>query len=145
PIACFLSAEALPTQNLTPDRLNNKAQDLTPCSFLSCLGFHDRYHEVTGITQQVIGAFRVSPTCFFSYWNDPAIREAFLLADLVVAPTCFIEFGQNVFSAGVSFSNHGSTTRVVRTKVRNGLIYNTGERREATGNRKKDMIVSPGS
>jgi hypothetical protein len=35
-----------------------------------------------------------------------AVREAFLLADLIVIPTGSVQFRQDVFSTGVGFSDH---------------------------------------
>jgi len=74
--------------------------------FIGGLGFHDGNREVTSVTQQIIGAFWVSPARLFSHRHDSSVREALLLADLVVIPARCIKLWQDIFSAGVSFGDH---------------------------------------
>jgi hypothetical protein len=74
--------------------------------FVRWLGFDDSQHEIPRVTQQVVGAFRRTPTRLASYDDDASIGEAFLFAYLVVVPARAVEFRQNVFSAGVGFGDH---------------------------------------
>jgi hypothetical protein len=55
--------------------------------FKSRFGFDDREHEIAGIAQQVVGAFRGPAVGLTSRHDDSTIRETLLLADLVVVPT----------------------------------------------------------
>jgi hypothetical protein len=74
--------------------------------FVRWLGFDDSQHEILRVTQQVVGAFRRTPARLTSYDDDACIGEAFLFAYLVIVPPRAVEFRQNVFSAGVGFSDH---------------------------------------
>jgi len=74
--------------------------------FVRWLGFDNRQHEIPGVTQKIVGSFRRTAARLASYDDDASIGEAFLLAYLVVVPASAVEFRQDVFSAGVGFSDH---------------------------------------
>jgi hypothetical protein len=81
-------------------------------NLVRCLGLDHRQHEIPGVTEQVVGAFGRAPSRLASYNDDAAIGEAFLLADLIVAPSSGIKLRQDEFSAGVGFSNHKARSDV---------------------------------
>ena len=78
----------------------------SPASFVRWLGFDDSQPEIPRITQEVVGAFRRPMTRLASYDDGASIGEAYLIAYLVVVPARVVEFRQNVFSAGLGFSDH---------------------------------------
>jgi hypothetical protein len=67
------------------------------------LGLYDSDGEVTPVPQKIIRTLLRSSLHLVSGDHDPAIREALLLANLIVRPARSIEFGQDVATARIGF------------------------------------------